>query len=64
MLYHPRVPVILESDDWALQLGEIGKDAATLMGAAGEGTLKFHRVAKAINFSRVYGKDLINPLGV
>jgi putative SOS response-associated peptidase YedK len=61
---HHRIPVILEPDDWALWLGEDGKGAAKLMQAAGEDTLKFHRVAKVVNSNRASGPHLIDPLGV
>jgi putative SOS response-associated peptidase YedK len=61
---HHRIPVILESDDWALWLGEDGKGAATLMQATGEKTLKFHRVDRAVNSNRASGPDLIDPLDV
>jgi putative SOS response-associated peptidase YedK len=61
---HHRIPVILESDDWALWLGEDGKGAATLMQATGENTLKFHRVDRAVNSNRASGPDLIDPLDV
>jgi putative SOS response-associated peptidase YedK len=61
---HHRIPVILESDDWALWLGEDGKGAATLMQATGEETLKFHRVDRMVNSNRASGPDLIDPLDV
>ena len=58
---HHRIPVILEADQWALWLGEEGKGAATLMQAAGEDTLQFHRVDKAVNSNRATGPELIEP---
>ncbi len=61
---HHRIPVILESDDWALWLGEDGKGAATLMQATGEETLKFHRVDRMVNSNRASGPDLIVYLDV
>ncbi|MFB1025168.1 MAG: SOS response-associated peptidase family protein, partial [Octadecabacter sp.] len=61
---HPLIPFILESDDWALWLGEDGKGAATLMQATGEETLKFHRVDRMVNSNRASGPDLIDPLDV
>ena len=46
---HHRMPVILDPDQIALWLGEKGKGAATLMRAAPEETLQFHRVSREIN---------------
>jgi len=59
---HHRMPVILGSKDWALWLGELGKGAATLMQAAPEDALAFHRVDRAVNSNRASGPELIEPV--
>lgn len=59
---HHRMPVILEPDDVALWLGEQGKGAATLMRAAPDDTLHWHRVDTAVNSNRASGAQLIKPL--
>ncbi|MFL4468406.1 SOS response-associated peptidase [Tateyamaria armeniaca] len=59
---HHRMPVILEPDDIALWLGEQGKGAATLMRAAPDNALRWHRVDTAVNSNRAEGPDLIEPL--
>lgn len=59
---HHRMPVILAPDDWALWLGEKGKGAATLMVAAPEDALEFHRVDQKVNSNRAKGPNLITPL--
>jgi putative SOS response-associated peptidase YedK len=59
---HHRMPVILDSADWPLWLGESGKGAALLMAAAPEDTLDFYRVDPAVNSNRASGPDLIAPL--
>lgn len=61
---HHRMPVILEPDDLGLWLGEKGKGAATLMRAAPEDTLHWHRVDTAVNSNRASGPKLIEPLDV
>ena len=59
---HHRMPIILRSDDWAKWLGEDGKGAATLMKAAPDDLLKFHRVDVAVNSNRASGESLITPI--
>ena len=59
---HHRMPVILEQKDWPLWLGEKGHGAAPLMTPAPEGSLQFHRVARAVNSNRASGPELIEPL--
>ena len=59
---HHRMPVILSPEDWPLWLGEEGKGAATLMKAAAEDALAFHRVDPAVNSNRAKGAELIEPL--
>ena len=59
---HHRMPVILSKDDWPLWLGESGKGAATLMTAASEDALGFHRVDPAVNSNRAKGETLIEPI--
>lgn len=59
---HHRLPVILEPEDWALWLGEMGKGAATLMKSAPEGALNFCRVSTEVNSNRAKGPNLIEPL--
>ncbi|CAN0598093.1 unnamed protein product [Ectocarpus sp. 12 AP-2014] len=58
---HHRMPVILSKQDWPLWLGESGKGAATLMRAAPEESLTFHRVAPKVNSNRASGAELIEP---
>jgi len=59
---HPRMPVILEPQDWALWLGEAGRGAARLMRAGPEDRLRFHRVTAQVNSNRAAGPQLIEPL--
>jgi len=59
---HHRMPVILEPDDVGLWLGEQGKGAATLMRAAPDDALQWHRVSTAVNSNRAMGPELIDPL--
>ncbi|MEM8957154.1 MAG: SOS response-associated peptidase [Pseudomonadota bacterium] len=59
---HHRMPVVLAADDWPLWLGEAGHGAATLMRAAPEDALCFHRVDPAVNSNRASGSHLIAPL--
>ncbi len=59
---HHRMPVILEPGDIPLWLGEQGKGAATLMRAATDDTLYWHRVDKSVNSNRASGPDLIEPI--
>ncbi|MGY3668180.1 SOS response-associated peptidase [Marinovum sp. KMM 9989] len=61
-IYH-RMPVILESDDLPLWLGEAGKGAASLMQAADDEVLEFYRVDPEVNSNRAQGDALIAPLG-
>ncbi len=58
---HHRMPVILTQDDWPLWLGEAGHGAATLMKAAPEEALRFHRVDPKVNSNRASGLELIEP---
>ncbi len=59
---HHRMPVILSPEDWGLWLGEEGKGAATLMQAAPEDALAFHRVDVAVNSNRATGPGLIESI--
>lgn len=59
---HHRMPVVLSPQDWALWLGEAGKGAATLMRAAPNDALKFHRVSPEVNSNRASGPQLIEPI--
>lgn len=59
---HHRMPVILAPQDWPKWLGEDGPGAAPLMRPAPENSLRFHRVATAINSNRASGDTLIDPL--
>lgn len=59
---HHRMPVILAAKDWPLWLGEAGKGAATLMTAAPEEALAFHRVDPAVNSNRASGEALIEAI--
>lgn len=56
---HHRMPVVLDPGDVGLWLGEQGKGAATLMRAAPEDTLRWHRVSRAVNSNRAQGPGLI-----
>lgn len=59
---HHREPVVLETADWPLWLGEAGHGAAPLMRASGAGVLGCHRVDRAVNSNRAAGPDLIAPV--
>lgn len=59
---HDRLPLILDSADWPLWLGEAGKGAAALMRPTAEDTMNFCKVSTAVNSSRASGPDLILPL--
>lgn len=61
---HHRMPVILEPEDVPLWLGEKGKGAATLMRAAPDDSLTWHRVDPAVNSNRGFGPSLIDPIDV
>ena len=61
---HHRMPVIVESADWPLWLGEAGKGAAALMNAAAGEVLDFYRVDPKVNSNRATGPDLIEPIDV
>lgn len=58
---HHRMPVVLEPEDIALWLGEKGKGAATLMRAAPDDALTWHRVSTSVNSNRASGPELIDP---
>ncbi len=59
---HHRMPVVLAPQDWPLWLGEAGHGAATLMKAAPEDALAWHRVDRAVNSNRASGPKLIEPI--
>jgi len=59
---HHRIPVMLRPEDWAKWLGEEGHGAATLMRAAPDAALRFHRVSRAINSNRATGPELIEEI--
>lgn len=59
---HHRMPMIIESDNVALWLGEQGKGAARLMHAAPEDALDWYRVTTEVNSNRTSGPQLIEPL--
>ena len=59
---HHRMPLIVETDDWPLWLGEAGKGAARLMVPGGQGVLSYARVAVAVNSNRASGPQLIEPI--
>lgn len=61
---HHRMPVVLEPQDLPLWLGEAGKGAATLMRAAPEDALTWHRVSRAVNSNRATGPELIEPFEI
>ena len=59
---HDRVPVIVETGDWPLWLGEAGHGAARLMRPLADDALTMHRVGTAVNSNRAEGPELIDPL--
>jgi putative SOS response-associated peptidase YedK len=59
---HHRMPVMLEPEQVSLWLGEKGKGAATLMRAAPEETLTFHKVSREVNSRTGYGSQLLEPI--
>ena len=59
---HHRLPVVLETDQFAKWLGEEGHGAATLMKAAAPGALRLRRVSTKVNSNRASGPELIEPL--
>lgn len=59
---HHRMPVILEPEHVGLWLGEQGTGAATLMRAARDDALLWHRVDSAVNSNRASGAQLIARL--
>lgn len=59
---HHRMPVMLEPEQIPLWLGEKGKGAATLMRAAPEETLEFHKVSREVNSRTGYGPHLLDPI--
>ncbi|MXQ09604.1 SOS response-associated peptidase [Alphaproteobacteria bacterium GH1-50] len=61
---HHRMPVVLNESDWPLWLGEAGKGGATLMTAAPEDALAFHRVDPRVNSNRASGPGLIEPVEI
>jgi putative SOS response-associated peptidase YedK len=56
---HHRMPVILESPDWPLWLGEQPGAPATLMRPAPNGTLRTWPVSRAVNNVRNNGPELL-----
>ncbi|MGI3168563.1 SOS response-associated peptidase [Pseudooceanicola sp. C21-150M6] len=60
---HHRIPVILDSQDWAKWLGEEGPGAARLMTAASDETIAMYRVGQEVNSNRATGASLMQPLG-
>ncbi|MCT4610495.1 MAG: SOS response-associated peptidase [Pelagimonas sp.] len=59
---HHRMPVLIAQENWGKWLGEQGFGAATLMKAAPEGDLKFHRVSPKVNSNRATGPELIEEV--
>lgn len=59
---HHRQPVVLEPESFPLWLGEAGHGAASLMRAAQDGTLRWHRVDVAVNSNRAQGPELVAAL--
>ena len=59
---HERVPVIVNSGDWPLWLGEAGHGAARLMHPLSDDSLVMHRVGTAVNSNRAEGPELFDPL--
>ena len=61
---HHRLPVILNSDDWSLWLGELGKGAARLMKPVSDATLELVRVSDEVNSNKGSGVELWKPQSV
>lgn len=59
---HHRMPLVLESSDWPLWLGEEGKGAARLLKRARGDIFRFFRVDPRVNSNRAHGPELIEPL--
>jgi putative SOS response-associated peptidase YedK len=58
---HPRMPLVLESADWAAWLGESGDDARSLLRSSPDGVLKAWRVSPKVNNARNEGPALLAP---
>ena len=58
---HHRIPVILDSKDWSLWLGELGKGAAKLMKPVSDVSLNLVQVSKKVNSNRASGAELWQP---
>ncbi|MGR3616462.1 MAG: SOS response-associated peptidase [Paracoccaceae bacterium] len=58
---HHRMPLILESEQWGLWLGETGHGAARLMHPGATDLLEYYRVDPKVNSNRASGSDLIEP---
>ena len=59
---HHRLPVILNSKEWSLWLGEVGKGAARLMLPVLDDVLDLCRVSDSINSNRSIGSQLWQQL--
>jgi putative SOS response-associated peptidase YedK len=59
---HHREPVIVDSDDYGLWLGEEGKGAASLMQTAPDGFYKTYRVSHEVNSARHDRSQLMDPM--
>jgi len=58
---HNRMPVILETSDWAAWLGETEADPVTLLRPSAEGVLRLWPVDKRVGNVRNDGPDLLEP---
>ena len=58
---HHRLPVILDSDNWSLWLGELGKGAAGLMKPVSDDSLELVRVSDKVNSNKASGAKLWKP---
>ncbi len=59
---HERMPVVLESADWPVWLGEEEGDATALMRPAGNEVLRLWPVSRAINSVRNNGAELLEQI--
>ena len=61
---HHRLPVILDSNNWSLWLGELGKGAARLMKPVSDGSLNLVKIGDKVNSNRASGAELWQPQSI
>jgi putative SOS response-associated peptidase YedK len=59
---HDRMPVMVESEDWSLWLGEADGDPATLLHPSAYGRLRIWLVSPAVNRPANNGPELLKPV--